>query len=282
MSDSTSQAEQSSQPNIAFIGAGNMSRAIFGGMINSGYPASKIYATGRNLDKLQDLAEQGINITTDNQVAVSAAQVIVLGVKPQMMQQVTLPLATVTQQHKPLIVSVAAGVTSNSIEQWLGGNLAVIRCMPNTPALIKIGASALCANERVSDAQKQIAEQMMQNTGIALWVESEQQLDIVTALSGSGPAYFFMLMESMINAAVSQGLAPDVAEQLALQTALGAASIAQQSDLTPAQLKQQVMSPKGTTEQAIFSFEKAGFSDIIKTGMQANTDRSKQLAKELA
>ncbi len=282
MSDSTSQTEQSSQPNIAFIGAGNMSRAIFGGMINSGYPASKIYATGRNLDKLQDLAEQGINVTTDNQVAVAAAQVVVLGVKPQMMQQVTLPLATVTQQHKPLIVSVAAGVTSGSIEQWLGGNLAVIRCMPNTPALIKLGASALCANERVSDAQKQIAERIMENTGIALWVDSEQQLDIVTALSGSGPAYFFMLMESMINAAVSQGLAPDVAEQLALQTARGAASIAQQSDLTPAQLKQQVMSPKGTTEQAIFSFEKAGFGDIIKTGMQANTDRSKQLAKELA
>ena len=282
MSDSTSHTAQSPQPNIAFIGAGNMSRAIFGGMINSGYPADKIYATGRNVDKLQDLADQGINIGSDNAAAVAACQVIVLGVKPQMMQQVTLPLANTIQQHKPLIISVAAGATSDSIEQWLGGNLAVIRCMPNTPALIKLGASALCANTRVNSDQKDIATQIMQNTGLALWVDSEQQLDVVTALSGSGPAYFFMLMESMIDAAVSQGLPADVAEQLALQTAQGAASIAQQSALTPAQLKQQVMSPKGTTEQAILSFENAGFSEIIKTGMQANVDRSIQLAKELA
>lgn len=277
-----SASNDTTQPVIAFIGAGNMSRAIFGGMINSGYPAQLIHATGRNLDKLQDLADQDINVTTDNQQAAAAADVIVLGVKPQMLQQVVQPLSGIIQQRQPLIISVAAGVTATSIEQWLGGNLAVIRCMPNTPALIQQGASALCANSAVSAEQKALAEQMMANTGIALWVDTEQQLDAVTALSGSGPAYFFMLMESMIAAAIAQGLPADVAEQLALQTARGAASIAQQSELSPAQLKQQVMSPKGTTEQAILSFEQQGFSQIIKQGMQANIDRSKQLAKELS
>ncbi|MEH6442476.1 MAG: pyrroline-5-carboxylate reductase [Oceanospirillaceae bacterium] len=271
-----------SQPNIAFIGAGNMSRAIIGGMLKNGYPAVHIFATGRDIKKLEDLAAKGIKTTVDNAQAVIESDIVVLGVKPQLMQSVISPLANAAQQRQPLFVSVAAGVTSKSIEQWLGGDLAVIRCMPNTPALVKVGASALCANAKVSDSQKEVTQQVIATTGIALWVENEAQLDAVTALSGSGPAYFFMLMESMIDAAVSQGLPRKVAEQLALQTASGAAAIAQQSDLSPAQLKQQVMSPKGTTEQAVLSFEKAGFAQIIKNGMQANVARSEQLAKELA
>ena len=270
------------QPTIAFIGAGNMSRAILGGMLKNGYPAERISATGRNLDKLQDLAAQGISVSTDNILAVQNSTVIVLAVKPQMMQDLCRSLAPIIQERQPLIISVAAGITAQSIDSWLGGNLAIVRCMPNTPALVQQGASALLANDKVVDAQKEIAEQLIATTGLALWVESEAQLNVVTALSGAGPAYFFLLMESMIAAAVSQGLDQDVATQLALQTASGAATIAQQSALSPAELRRQGTSPKGTTEQAILSFENSGFSNIIKQGMQANIDRSKQLAIELA
>ena len=269
-------------PNIAFIGAGNMSRAIFSGMINNGYPAQQIYATGRDISKLDDLAELGMKVGTDNIQAVAESTVVVLGVKPQLMQEVTKTLQATTQQHKPLIISVAAGVTTQSIDSWLGGNLAIVRCMPNTPALVQLGASGLYANDTVTQKQKDLAQQLMEATGLALWVETQEQLDVVTALSGSGPAYFFLLMESMIEAAVSQGLPLATAQQLALQTASGAATIAQQSDATPAQLRKKVTSPKGTTEQAILSFEQAGFSQIIKQGMQANIERSTQLAVELA
>jgi len=269
------------QPTIAFIGAGNMSRAIFGGMIKNGYSADKITATGRNIDKLADLAAQGINVTTDNAHAIKNSQVVVLGVKPQMMQAVCEPLATFCQAQQPLIISVAAGINAQSIETWLGGNLAVVRCMPNTPSLVQEGASALCANPLVNQEQKDIAQQVIANTGLALWVDSEAQPNVVTALSGSGPAYFFLLMESMIDAAVSQGLTRETATQLAMQTARGAAIIAQEEEDSPAQLRRKITSPKGTTEQAILSFQGAGFADIIKQGMQANIDRSEQLAIEL-
>ena len=267
---------------IAFIGAGNMSRAIFGGMLKNGYPAEQIFATGRDLAKLADLAEMGIKIGTDNAQAMAESSVVVLAVKPQLMQAAIVPMAEVAQQHQPLIISVAAGITAASIEKWLGGNLSVVRCMPNTPALVQLGASALCANKEVTGAQKQLAETIIGNTGLAVWVDTEEQLDVVTALSGSGPAYFFLLMEAMIDAATKQGLSREVAEQLALQTATGAAAMAQQSDLQPAQLRRRVTSPKGTTEQAILSFQGAGFAEIIELGMQANINRSKQLAIELA
>ena len=269
------------QPSIAFIGAGNMSRAILGGMLSNGYPAQKITATGRDINKLADLAAQGINVTIDNAQAMASADIVVLAVKPQMMKDVITPLAALAQQHKPLIVSVAAGILTHSLDKWLGGNLAIIRCMPNTPALVQKGASALFANDLVADQQKEDVQQMIANTGIALWVDTQEQLDAVAALSGSGPAYYFLLMESMIDAAMKQGLSRELAEQLTLQTALGAASIAHQSDDTPAQLRRKVTSPKGTTEQAILSFERAGFADIIEQGMQANINRSKELATEL-
>ncbi|NQZ30667.1 MAG: pyrroline-5-carboxylate reductase [Oceanospirillaceae bacterium] len=268
------------QPTIAFIGAGNMSRAIFGGMLKNGYPAKNITATGRNIDKLADLAALGLNVTTDNAQAIKNCKVIVLGVKPQMMQEVCKPLAALCQEHQPLIISVAAGISAQSLEQWLGGNLAVVRCMPNTPALVQQGASALCANQNVTQGQKDIAEQIIAATGLAIWVDNETQLNAVTALSGSGPAYFFLLMESMIDAAVSQGLSTQVATQLALQTARGAAEMAQSEEDSPAQLRRKITSPKGTTEQAILSFQGAGFAEIIKNGMQANIDRSEQLAIE--
>lgn len=271
----------STQPTLAFIGAGNMSRAIIGGLISNQYPADKIWATGTQLEKLEDLKQQGMHTTTDNNAAVAAADIVILAVKPQILKAVATAMAAAVQQHQPLIISVAAGIMCNSMEEWLGGNLAVVRCMPNTPALVKQGASGLYANPQVNESQRCQTEQIMQATGIALWVDTESQLNAVTAVSGSGPAYYFLMMEAMIAAGEKQGLSRAVAEQLTIQTALGAAEIARQSDAEPAELRRRVTSPKGTTEQAILTFIDQGLPEIVANGMQACSDRAEALAAEL-
>ncbi|BBB24841.1 pyrroline-5-carboxylate reductase [Amphritea japonica] len=271
----------STQPTLAFIGAGNMSRAIIGGLISNQYPADKIWATGTQLEKLDDLKQQGMHTTTDNNAAVAAADIVILAVKPQILKAVATEMAAAVQQHQPLVISVAAGIMCNSMEEWLGGNLAVVRCMPNTPALVKQGASGLYANPQVNESQRSQTEQIMQATGIALWVETESQLNAVTAVSGSGPAYYFLMMEAMVAAGERLGLSREVAEQLTIQTALGAADIARQSDADPAELRRRVTSPKGTTEQAILTFIDQGLPEIIANGMQACSDRAEALAAEL-
>lgn len=270
------------QQKIAFIGAGNMARAIFGGMLNHGFSASQLYVTGRELAKLDDLAAQGIHVGNDNAAAIANCDVVVLAVKPQLMRDVLLPLQTAASANDKLFISVAAGISVASIDTWLGSNQSVVRCMPNTPAMLQQGASGLFANSSVLPEQRALAEQVISATGLALWVDTEAQLDTVTALSGSGPAYFFYLMESMIDAAIAQGLTPDTAKQLALQTAKGAAEMALHSNVDPSELRRRVTSPKGTTEQAILSYQREDFAGIINRGMQANTDRSKELSKEFS
>ncbi|UTW05509.1 pyrroline-5-carboxylate reductase (plasmid) [Amphritea atlantica] len=271
----------STQPTLAFIGAGNMARAIMGGLISNGYPAGQIWACDTQLDKMADLQQQGLNTTTDNNAAVAEADIVILAVKPQVLKSVALDMATAVQQHQPLLISVAAGILCSSLEQWLGGDIALVRCMPNTPALVKQGASGLYANSRVSEVQRSQTEQVMTATGIALWVDSEPQLDAVTAVSGSGPAYYFLMMEAMVAAGEKLGLSREVAQQLTIQTALGAAEMARQSDVDPAELRRRVTSPKGTTEQAILTFIDQGLPEIIANGMQACSDRSEALAEEL-
>lgn len=271
----------STQPTLAFIGAGNMARAIIGGLISTGYPAAKIWACDTQLDKMADLQQQGFNTTTDNNAAVAEADIVILAVKPQVLKSVAMDMAAAVQQHQPLLISVAAGILCSSLEQWLGGDIALVRCMPNTPALVKQGASGLYANSRVSEAQRSQTEQVMTATGIALWVDSEPQLDAVTAVSGSGPAYYFLMMEAMVAAGEKLGLSREVAQQLTIQTALGAAEMARQSDVDPAELRRRVTSPKGTTEQAILTFIDQGLPEIIANGMQACSDRSEALAEEL-
>jgi pyrroline-5-carboxylate reductase len=270
-----------SHPVLAFIGAGNMARAIIGGLISNGYPADHIWASEPDLSRLADLAAQGLHTTSDNNLAVASADLVVLAVKPQVLKSVAQDIAESTQTHKPLIVSIAAGIMSSSIDQWLGGNIAIVRCMPNTPALVQTGASGLYANPQVSAEQRLQAETVMQATGIAIWVEQESQLDAVTAVSGSGPAYYFLVMESMIEAGKKLGLSEDTATQLTLQTALGAAKMAASSDVDPAELRRRVTSPKGTTEQAILRFIEGGLPDLFDTAMQACNDRSVELADEL-
>ncbi|MDO6564751.1 pyrroline-5-carboxylate reductase [Amphritea sp. 1_MG-2023] len=271
----------STQPTLAFIGAGNMARAIIGGLISNGYPAANIWTTGTQLDNMADLKQQGMQTTTDNNAAVAAADIVILAVKPQKLKAVAQAMAPAVQQHQPLIVSVAAGILCNSLEQWLGGNIALVRCMPNTPALVQLGANGLYANPQVSATQRQQTEQVMQATGLALWVDDEPQLDAVTAVSGSGPAYYFLIMEAMVAAGEKLGLSRDVAQQLTIQTALGAAEMARQSDVEPAELRRRVCSPNGTTEQAIKTFTAQGLPEIIENGMQACHDRAQVMAAEL-
>ena len=269
--------------NVTFIGAGNMASAIFGGMVQSGYPASAITATATSKATLEPLAKQlGINTTTDNQAAVAEADVVVLSVKPQIMHTVCADLRDAIQARKPLIISIAAGLTSDTLESWLGGELAVIRCMPNTPSLVGAGAAGLYANTLTNAEQRDLATDLMQSVGIVEWVEEEHLLDAVTAVSGSAPAYFFLMFEAMEEAATRLGLPAASARRLAMQTAFGAASMAMNSDKSPAELKRNVMSPGGTTERAIDCLEHAGLRDALDGAMQACAKRAQEMARELA
>ncbi|WP_249975220.1 pyrroline-5-carboxylate reductase [Vreelandella olivaria] len=268
---------------ITFIGAGNMASAIIGGLINSGVAPSDITATAPNASELEALHQRlGVHTQIDNSEAVKGADVVVLAVKPQIMRPVCEALRNSVQQQQPLIISIAAGLDTATIDEWLGGNTSLVRCMPNTPSLVGIGASGLYANRAVSDAQRSLATQLMEAVGIVEWVEEESLLDAVTAVSGSAPAYFFLMFEAMEAAAVEQGLPAATARRLAIQTALGAATMAQQSDKDPATLKQNVMSPGGTTERAIAHMEDAQLRTTIADAMQACAKRAQAMAKELS
>lgn len=277
-----------SMPTIGFIGGGNMAASLIGGLINAGLSASKItvaepgQAQRETLEKLY-----AVQTTADNDQTLHC-EIIVLAVKPQLLRQVCLQLDSQDSNNR-LFISIAAGVTSTDINRWLSsdsnvsnnGQQAIVRCMPNTPSLLQCGACGLFANQFVSDAQKQQAEQIMQAVGIALWVADESQLNAVTAVSGSGPAYFFLLMEAMQQAGENLGLRAEVAQQLVLQTALGAARMAVESGVSAAELRQRVTSKGGTTEQAILSFQAANYQQIVSDAVKAANDRSITLAEEL-
>jgi pyrroline-5-carboxylate reductase len=270
---------------LTFIGAGNMSTSIIGGLIEQGYNANEITACDPNSDSLKHIQDKfGIHTEADNTIPSATCDVIVLAVKPQALKIVTLALRDVihSRQQAPLIISIAAGINCEHIQQWLEIDIAVVRCMPNTPALVGQGASGLYANKHTSDQQKNIAEQLLSAVGYATWVEEENLIDAVTAISGSAPAYFFLLMEAMIDAGVKQGLDRESATQLTLQTAMGAATLAKGSDVTVDELRRRVTSPNGTTEQAILSYEKAGLRTIVETAMQQCADRSVEMAKEFS
>lgn len=269
------------QAKITFIGAGNMASSIVGGLIKKGFPAENITATDPyqpSLDKLG--AEFGVNINADNGIAAKKSDVIVLAIKPQVMEQVCRDLSS-HLDHKPMIVSIAAGIDIQSLNAWLGNDLAIVRCMPNTPALVQTGASGLFANAQTNAEQKILANDILEAVGVVQWLDREALIDPVTAVSGSGPAYYFLFMESMIEAGIAQGLTRENATELTLQTALGAAKLAQSSDVDVAELRRRVTSPNGTTEQAVLSFEQQGLRDMVAKAMQACSDRSVEMAKEL-
>ncbi|MFC6634060.1 pyrroline-5-carboxylate reductase [Microbulbifer taiwanensis] len=271
------------EPKMVFIGgAGNMAGAVIGGLVASGYPADRIVATGRDHKKLADFAARtGVQVSTDNAAALADADVLVLSVKPQGMKALCESLAGIVSDRKPLVITLAAGIPLSAYQRWLGAGVPIVRAMPNTPALVGTGVTGLYAGEGVSDAQRQIATQMAEAVGIALWVEEETGIDRVIAVSGSGPAYYFQFMESMIDAAVKAGMARADAERLTLQTALGAAKLAAASDVDVAQLKRNVMSPNGTTERAIRRFQSGGLPQLVEQAMRDCAERAAEMAREL-
>jgi len=270
------------EPKMVFIGgAGNMAGAVIGGLVSSGYPADKIIATGRNEQKLADFAARtGVQVRTDN-AAVADTDVLVLSVKPQMMKGLCESLASIVSERKPLVITLAAGIPLAAYQRWLGAGVPIVRAMPNTPALVGTGVTGLYAGEGVSEAQKQIATQMAKAVGIAHWVEEESGIDLVTAVSGSGSAYYFQFMESMIDAAEKAGMRRADAERLTLQTALGAAKLAVASDVDVARLKRNVMSPNGTTERAIQRFLSGGLPELVEQAMRDCAERAAEMGREL-
>jgi pyrroline-5-carboxylate reductase len=269
-----------SNPTIAFVGAGNMAASLIGGLRAQGVPADAIRASEPGAEQRGRLNQQhGIALFSDNVEAIEGADLIVLAVKPQVMKAVCLDLAPHLTADQ-VIVSIAAGISCASLEKWLGER-AIVRCMPNTPALLRQGVSGLFANPRVSAAQKAQAEQVLSAVGLALWLEEEAQLDAVTAVSGSGPAYFFLLIEAMTAAGEQLGLPRATAAQLSIQTALGAARMASESDVDAAELRRRVTSPNGTTEAAIKTFQAGGFEALVQQALHAAANRSAELAEQL-
>ena len=267
---------------IAFIGAGNMARSLIGGLVASGQPAATICATDPNPEqRAQISATFGIQAYADNTTAIAQADTVVLAVKPQVMRDVAETLASTVQARRPLVLSIAAGIRAADLENWLGGSLPLVRCMPNTPALIQSGATGLYANPRVSAEQRQRAQDIMATAGITVWVDDESLLDAVTALSGSGPAYFFLVMEALEQAGEKMGLEASVARQLALHTALGAAKMAIASDEGPAQLRTRVTSPGGTTERAISILQQGDLKALFERALQGAKTRCQELSDQL-
>ena len=270
-----------SKTRIAFIGAGNMAASLIGGLRAQGVEASQIRASDRGAEQREKVAaEHGIEVFADNAQAAEGADVVVLAVKPQGMKEVCQALAPNLSPGQ-LVVSIAAGITCASMQAWLGAQQPLVRCMPNTPALLRQGTSGLYATPDVTAPQRQQAEDLLNAVGLALWLDEEQHLDAVTAVSGSGPAYFFLLIEAMTAAGVKLGLPHDTAARLTLQTALGAAHMAVASDADAAELRRRVTSPGGTTEAAITSFQANGFEALVEKALGAAAHRSAELAKQL-
>lgn len=268
--------------NIAFIGGGNMARSLIGGLIADGFPAQRLVVADPAKEQLAALAaEFSIRVAASNQAAVAQTDTVLLAVKPQIMQQVMQDLAEPLRARQPLLISIAAGVRVVDLERWVGGAPAIVRAMPNTPALVRSGATALFANPQVSPAQRNVAESLLRAAGLTCWLEQEALMDAVTAISGSGPAYFFLLMEALEAAGEQLGLPAATSRLLVLQTALGAAKMALESSAAPAELRAQVTSPGGTTEAGIGVLEAGDFRGLVEKAAQAAADRADELGRLL-
>lgn len=259
-----------------------MASSIIGGLVESGQPPGLIRAADPFPDSLQRLQDIAPVVTSaDNADTVSGADVVILAVKPQVMADVCESIAEAVTNSGAVVISIAAGITIDSMRGWLGAATPVVRCMPNTPALLGCGASGLYAGPGVTQQQRQYAQRILSAVGQTTWVPQEQDLDAVTALSGSGPAYFFLFMEAMVDAGEKLGLSRETAEQLALQTGLGAARMALENDVDLVELRRRVTSPGGTTQAAIEHFEANGLRTLVEGAMQAASDRAEEMAREM-
>jgi pyrroline-5-carboxylate reductase len=267
-------------PTIGFIGAGNMTRCLISGLITNHYPSHQIWASNPTAEKLAYLKQQFNNhTTTDNLLAAKHAEIVVLAVKPQMMKSVAQEIAPVLQQTRPLVISIAAGITTTTLQGYLGNNdHAMVRCMPNLPALVNSGATGLFANDFVTVEQRDLAETILRSVGITLWVDDEKLIDVIAALSGSGPAYFFLVMEALEHAAVELGLPKENARLFTLQTAFGAAKLALSTNEDVADLRKDVTSKGGITEKALETLETSKVRDAFAKALRAAYDRSRGLA----
>lgn len=267
---------------IAFIGAGNMAAALISGLIQDGYPADKIIACDPDRKRIDFISECcSVQTSDDNSATVAVADVVVLAVKPQILPQVTRELANAIKQRMPLVISIAAGIQTSHLGNWFGADVAVIRTMPNTPAMLQVGTTGLYANSHANEEQRNIAESIMRAVGITVWVKEETMMDTITAISGSGPAYFFLFMEEMIAAAEKLGIDQNTAKLLTLHTALGAARMAIENPDSPASLREKVTSPGGTTAAALDVFADKGLNGIIEEALRAARDRSIELSSQM-
>lgn len=264
---------------VGFIGGGNMARSLIGGLLRGGQPASGVLVA-EPVEALRTALAQdfSVQVTEQNAVAMAAAQNLVFAVKPQVLSAVAQDLADCPAAAGQLIISIAAGIREPDLNHWLGGGRAIVRAMPNTPALVGEGMTGLYANSLVSSEQRRMAADILSAVGAVLWLEQEAAMDAVTAISGSGPAYFFLVMEVLERTARELGLEPPQARQLTLQTARGAALLAAQSEVSLAQLRNLVTSPGGTTEAALTHLLDGGFEALFTDAIRAAHRRSIELA----
>jgi len=265
---------------IAFIGGGHMTTSLIGGLRSGGLPASDITVADPVAGQLERLRREfGVQVTDDNMAAASGADLIVLAVKPQDMATATRSLAAAGDSRR-VVLSIAAGIRLANLATWLGSHVPVVRAMPNRPALIGAGITAACAGAGVSETERARAEWVLAAAGQVVWLDDESQMDAVTAVSGSGPAYFFLLIEAIEDAGVSLGLPRGTARLLAVHTALGAGRMAAESGELPAQLREQVTSTGGTTAAALAVLDSADFRGLVQRAIMAAARRSTELARD--
>ncbi|WP_419582834.1 pyrroline-5-carboxylate reductase [Thiolapillus sp.] len=264
---------------LAFIGGGNMASALIKGLIEDGIPPQNILVAEPDDQRREQLAASfGVRTVDDNSLAANEADILILAIKPQVLKAVATALAPALKWKKPLCLSIAAGIRHASLQAWLGEDIPLVRVMPNTPAMLGAGASGLYAPASVGDDQRSEAEHIMHATGIAVWLDDERQMDALTAVSGSGPAYFFLFMEAMENSARKLGLPDKTAHLLVLQTALGAARMAMESATELEDLRRSVTSPGGTTEKALDSFREHELEKLVDKALTAARDRSIEMS----
>jgi pyrroline-5-carboxylate reductase len=267
---------------VGVIGGGNMGRAIAGGLLRGGMHATDLMIAEPLQEQCDKLRQEfyGIMVSEDNHKVAAAAEILLFAVKPQILKPVCEDLAAVAQETRPLIISIAAGPSTDDIDEWLGGGLSVVRVMPNQPALIDQGISALIANDITDDAGRDLAERIMTAVGQVVWLDSESKMDGVTAVSGTGPSYFYLLIDCMIEAGIKYGIDPDTARTLAVETARGATSLASAETESMSSLIERVRSPGGTTTAAFQILDAADVRGIFAKAIDAAERRAAELAEE--
>jgi len=271
--------DANTHPPIAFIGGGNMARSLIAGLVRQGVPANTVHVA-EPVDALRErlAIDFGVHVHVTAAEAAEGSDTWLLAVKPQVMAEACASLAGLTAIASPLVVSIAAGIGSGRLREWLGPGADIVRAMPNTPALLGAGVTGLYAGAGVSEDRRQRAERLLASAGATVWIDDEALMDAVTAVSGSGPAYVFLLAEAMDAAARGQGLPPEAATTLVAQTLLGASRMLLESGESPAELRRRVTSPNGTTQAAIETFQAGGFEALVARAIDAATRRGRELA----